>query len=74
MHCTPNATWRALVLLCVCLASGLASACSWASSIQPLPQAISSGQHTRRPCRASMVSMKLAASSKEPCVPVSSQA
>ena len=26
MHCTLSATWRALVLLCVCLASGLASA------------------------------------------------
>src|SRR5690606_13749669 len=38
-------------------ASGSASALSCASSIQPLFQAISSGQHTRRPWRFSMVSM-----------------
>src|SRR3546814_8254547 len=43
-------------------------------SIQPFCQAISSGQHTRRPCRASIVSMKVEASSKDWWVPVSSQA
>ena len=37
-------------------------------------EAISSGQHTRRPCRASIVSMKLDASSSDWWVPVSSHA
>ena len=56
------------------LASGAASFSSAATSIQPLPKAISSGQQTCRPWRVWMVSMKLEASSSDWWVPVSSQA
>src|SRR5690554_8204185 len=56
------------------LARGAARRVRSVSSIQPLVQAISSGQHTRRPCRASTVSMKFEASISDWWVPVSSQA
>src|SRR5690349_15387900 len=56
------------------LRSRCASSSSWASSMKPSRQAISSGQAILRPCRSSVMRTYCAASRSEAWVPVSSQA